>query len=612
MVRPDRSAERCFAGVTVFLALLQVFSLWSGALGLTLGRGAATFYAVISLLTATLFAWRFHPAVDDVQPSPAADGPTRLLVRVTAAAAVAWTATLWVRLWALAFRRAPYDWDGLYYHLPAMQEWATAGRITWLDTPPDVPFVNYPLGVEATTFLLHQVHGIDGLINAGNLWYWPLAVLAVVVVAGRLGASPAWAWLAGALVSGSPVLVSQSLTCYTDPGFAATVLASLAAAMLVVFPAGRTGAAGFVLWGAALGLMAGAKGSGVPFALINAAAVMTALTWRERGQVTRRWPHLLAALATALAVGGYWYLRNAIRTGNPVHPIQVAIGHKVLFPGYDHVRFSEANLPPWLAEYPAWLRLPVSWLQLDAPIHGYAPTGGLGYLWLVACVPAILALALLFLRRRRDPVAGRFLFLAALVTLLLGAQTSAWWARFTVWLIGLGLPALVVVLQRAQAAVRPLILRPAVVAVAVACVGLAAWESDRTMALEQEEGRLPATTNGGVLYRTSLQAIFPGLDELPGLDRFLAAETIGRTRWGRLGTLMGGGLSQPLGQRRILVLPPKPTAADLAQLIAAGATWFVWDLEAEPEVPAHVRAVVAEETPFGPEPGAGFLFLRLR
>ena len=99
---------------------------------------------------------------------------------------------------------------------------------------------------------------------------------------------------------------------------------------------------------------------------------------------------------------------------------------------------------------------------------------------------------------------------------------------------------------------------------------------------------------------------------LSHFDRFLAAETIGRTRWGRLGTLMGGVLSQPLGQRRILVLPPKPTAADLAQLIAAGATWFVWDLEAEPEVPAHVRAVVAEETPFGPEPGAGFLFLRLR
>jgi len=126
MVRPGRPAERWFAGVTVFLALLQVFAMWSGALGLTLGHGPATLFAAISLLAATLFAWRFHPAVDEIPPSPATDGPTRLLVRLTTAAAVAWTAALWVRLWALAFRRAPYDWDGLYYHLPAMQEWVTA------------------------------------------------------------------------------------------------------------------------------------------------------------------------------------------------------------------------------------------------------------------------------------------------------------------------------------------------------------------------------------------------------------------------------------------------------------------------------------------------------
>lgn len=611
MVSGGCPAVRLFAGVTVLLALLQVFTLWSGALGLTLGRGAAAAYAAISLLGATLFGLSFRDPADDARRPGSVGGLSGGLLRLTTAAALGWTALVWIRLWLLAARRAPYDWDGLYYHLPAIHEWAVAGRVAWLTSVPDVPFVNYPMGVEATTFLLHRLHGAEALLNAGNLWYWPLAVLAVVVIAGRLGAPTAWAWLAGALVSGSPVLVAQSVTCYTDPAFAATVLASLAAAMLVLFPAGGSGARPWALWGAALGLMAGAKGSGVPFALINAVVVFAVLAWRERGAVARRWPQLLLAGGAALATGGYWYLRNALMTGNPVHPIQVAVGHKVIFPGYDHVQFSEANLPAWLAAYPSWLRMPVSWLQLDAPIHGYAPTGGLGYLWLVACVPAIAVLVALTARRRRDRFAGEFLFLFALVALLLGAQTSTWWARFTVWLVGLGLPALVIVLQRAQARARAGLARLLVVTVAMGCVVLAGWETNRTLALEQQEGRLPATGGAPVAYRTSLQYIFPDLDGVPGLDRFLAADTIGRTRWGRLGTLMGGVLSQPPGQRRILVMPARPGTADLATLLAAGATWLVWDLEAEPEVPPHVRALVSEEIAMPSGTGAMFLFLRL-
>lgn len=611
MVSGGCPAVRLFAGVTVLLALLQVFTLWSGALGLTLGRGAATAYAAISLLAAALFGLSYRDEAADGRRPGSTGGLSGGLLRLTTAVALGWTALVWIRLWLLAARRAPYDWDGLYYHLPAIHEWAVAGRVAWLTSPPDVPFVNYPLGVEATTFLLHRLHGAESLLNAGNLWYWPLAVLAVVVIAGRLGASAAWAWLAGALVSSSPVLVAQSLTCYTDPAFAATVLASLAATMLVLFPAGGSRAGPWVLWGAALGLMAGAKGSGVPFALIDAVLVVAVLAWRERGAVARRWPQLLLAAGAALATGGYWYLRNALLTGNPVHPIQVAIGHKVVFPGYDHVQFSEANLPAWLAAYPAWLRMPVSWLQLDAPIHGYAPTGGLGYLWLVACVPAIAVMAVLVARRRRDRFAAEYLFLAGLVVLLLGAQTSSWWARFTVWLIGLGLPALVVLLQRAQAAARAGLARVLVIVVAMGCVALAGWETNRTLALEQQEGRLPASGGGRADYRTSLQYIFPGLDRTPGLDRFLAADTIGRTRWGRLGTLMGGVLSQPPGRRRLVVLPPRPGPADLAALRAAGATWLVWDLEAEPEVPPHVRALVSEEIAMPSGTGATFLFLRL-
>ncbi|MBK6736248.1 MAG: hypothetical protein IPG61_19705 [bacterium] len=70
-------------------------------------------------------------------------------------------------------------------------------------------------------------------------------------------------------------------------------------------------------------------------------------------------------------------------------------------------------------------------------------------------------------------------------------------------------------------------------------------------------------------------------------------------------------LSQPLGQRGDIVLPPRPGPADLAALRAAGDTWLIWDLEAEPEVPAHVRAMVAEEIAAPAGQASPFLFLRL-
>jgi hypothetical protein len=358
--------------------------------------------------------------------------------------------------------------------------------------------------------------------------------------------------------------------------------------------------------------MAGAKGSGLPAAVIVVAGTVAAVLIVERGQWRAWWPPLLAGAGVAVAVGGYWYLRSLLQTGNPVYPIQVALGHLVIFPGYDHVAFSAANLPQWLAAYPAWLRLPVAWLQLDAPIRGAAPIGGLGYLWPAGGVPAALVLSLLlFRRRRKDTSFGPFLLLAGLVLVLLGAQTASWWSRFTVWLIGLGLPCLVVTLQRAQTAARLGAVRLLLVMVAAAATGVAIWESGQTLHLEEQDGRTVAA-NGQVVYPTSMQRIISGLDELPGLDRFLAEPVVGRTPWGRIGTLFGGILAQPLGARKIVVAPLNPSLDDLVNLRAAGVTWLLWDLEAAGELPAVLREIVAEELTFRPTPTGGYLFLRLR
>lgn len=603
-----------FAGVTFFLALLQCLCLGGGSIGLRMGRPAAVGGLLIIVMLSASLASRFRPRSPEANAAPAPDAAPRGVSWTAWAVAgvmLAWAAGLWARLWHLAWLRPCYDWDGLYYHLPTVSGWAAQGRVTWLNGGADVPFVNYPAGVEVTTFFMHLVFGTSRLATAGNLWYWPLAFLAVVVMAHLLGLRGPWKWVSGAWIAGASGLVCQSVTCYTDPGFTATAMGAVAASGLLVFDQAVSARWRFVLWGAALGLLAGVKGTGAPFAAVLAVSVSAVLLVQGRDQWKRWLLRLGLAGCIAFAVGGYWYVRNALVTGNPIYPIELKFGAKVLIPGYDRVNFVEANLPAWLAAYPRLLRVPVSWLQLDAPIRGYDPVGGLGYVWIFGCVPALLLLAVLLPRRRSDPLVRRFLFFAAISALLLASETSPWWSRFTMWLLALGLPSLAWVLHLGSTA-RTRWLRPVALLLLVAASGLAIWESNRTAGLEEQTGRIVPAPASGAAYASSQDRLFPDLRKTPGIDRFLAAGKIARSPWGRLGTLFGGVLSQPLGARSIVVLPTTLTAEDLRRLAGAGVTWVVWDVVGAGERPDLLADASTEEIVFHPASDVYFRFFCLR
>lgn len=617
VVTPSRTLS-AFAGVTSFLATLQVLCLGSGALGIRCAQPLAIIFITVAALLSILFAARFWPSSCSdahfrnlAQPAVrAGGGHLRTVVAALTIVSLAWTASLWTRLWMLARLRPPYDWDGLYYHLPAISGWAARGHVSWLAGSVDVPFVNFPMGVEATTFIMHRALGTSRLVTACNLWYWPLAFLALVVLASALGARRGWQYLAGAWLAAAPVFICQSVTCYTDPGFAATVMAALAATVILVLGGEIAARWRLALWGMSVGLLAGAKGTGAPFAVMFAVTALIAVIAVHGWHSWRRWAlRMLAAACIVIAVGGYWYVRNALATGNPIHPIELRFGDKVIFPGYDYVAFSEANLPAWLAAYPAPFRMFVSWLQLDAPISGYAPVGGLGYLW-IACVPAVLLLAVILLRRRSDPRAIPFAILAGCSLALLFIQTSAWWSRFTVWLLALGLPSAVILLQMGFEGARRGWQRAAIVLVAVAAASTVVWESNRTLEIEQRTGRVPGS--GSPHYLSTAQAFFPGLEETAGIDAFMAAPSVARSPWGRLGTLYAGVLAMPLGARVIAILPADPHEADIRRLHDAGITWVVWDEVGAGRVPDPLSRDADEEIVYHPAPDANFHFLHLR
>ncbi|MBN2171748.1 MAG: hypothetical protein JW819_10570 [Candidatus Krumholzibacteriota bacterium] len=636
----ERGVERAFVAVAVLLALPQVLILGSGALGLALSPGLALAFLTLAVAGAAACAWRWPAATPGGRAAPPPGGPAAsetpaganrragppgrgatVAAWLAAGALLAWSGSVWMRLLVLALRRPPYDWDGLYYHLPALQGWVQAGRVTWLDQLPDLPFANgYPMAVETLGFLVHALTGSSRLVDGGNLLFWPLAALALAVLAGRLGLGGPWRWLPAGLLAGVPVLVGQSGTCYVDPAFSAAVMASFAAAALFSRDAGRHPVSRGLLLGACLGLMLGTKGLGAPFLLVTLpVAVLARLLAGGLSAWRRPLVGGLVALAAALAVGVYWYARNMIHTGNPLFPVELRLGERLLAAGYDMKGLLAANMPDWLASLPRAARPLVSWLQPDAPVTGYAPTSGLGYLWLAGGLPA--ALWALWRSRRRGGAPWRpaALLLGVMVLLLFLIQPAPWWGRFTVWLHGLGLPCLALAAAAAAGRAR----RPSstttawagralaslLLVVYLGLAGVAVWEGETALAHAVREGRAPVP---GGAYLSSRDYVFPDMRGAPGWDDCLSARRVARSDWSRLGTLLGGVLAMPLDARELSHLTRWPDANTLARLADEGVEWVVWDRLGAGETPPILVEAARERHRFAPAPDVDFTILRLR
>jgi hypothetical protein len=613
MKRPGLVASFAFA--TVALALQQALTLWPAAADVPLSRALALAIAGVSLLGAAWCALKFRgsavgavtaeTAASKASASPAA----RAAAALVSAGVCVWAVSLWARLWALAWQRPVYDWDGLYYHLPAMNGWAAARRIRWIPGLDDLPFANgYPMAAEALGFLVHRLTGTSRLVDAGNLFFWPLAALGLAVIASLLGTRGPWRWAAAGLLGAIPGWTILSATCYIDPAFAAAVIAAVAAALLFVRAPGSAAMRHALLFGGAAGLMIGCKGQGAPFF-----AVMLAVALAARG-ITGREPrrmlfaHALLIFIAAFAAGGYWPLRNVVWSGNPIFPIELSIGGRVLAPGYSPEALLAGNMPPWLHAWPAWLRVPIAWLQTDAPILGYAATGGLGFLWPFAALPAVIVLWIVTLRAggARAPL----FVLTALVALLFAIQPAPWWARMTFWLYALGIPALVALLDRwSRSGARGGAFLAPLVMLGVLAVGV--HETRTALGYEWRNGRIEhGEREGNEAYLSSAATIFPGLER--ACPEFFASRSIARGPWSRFGTLLGGVLAQPLDARVIVSVGPAPDSAAVAALIESGTEWLVWDVVQSGPLPDAVRAATVDACVFEPEPDQKFVLARLR
>jgi hypothetical protein len=569
----EAPSRRTVAALTVavawpaFLPPLTLFLSWSRV---SISAPVAAVIVVAALFLAVLLA---RAAGAGARPSTVRFDPY-------AGVALLLVAAVATHHLVLTWHRPVLDWDGLYYHVPAVHEWLRAGRVVWIEGIDDVPFVNgYPMALETMGLLLVRLLDHDRWLDALNLLLWPAGALGLALTARVWGARRPWPAIAAVSFLAVPAWHLGSTTAYVDVGLAAATCAFVGVTAWRLRGADHVGAA--LLWGAATGLVAGVKGTGLLIAALGVALLVVDVLGRSPARRPAALRALGLGVAVLLVVGGPWPLRALLHTGNPVHPVELRLGAKVLAPGTDAHAAAALSTPEDVADLPAPLRPLAVWARPFRAVEVYDQAEGLGPVWTLGALPALLVLAA---TRRRREVLGPI----ALGALLLVSQPAPWWSRLTLWMLALGLPAIAAVASRPWGRKRSIAVRTVagLVLLSGAFVGLRAVEADAA------RGR----SDGG--YVDAIRYYFPELAAHPRLDEALAAEVIGRTRWSREGSLLGGALAHPAGRRTVIRIDDPADAPDALR-------WILWDLAAAGEPPAPTTS---GWRPLG-GPRSGFLLL---
>ncbi|HEX3541304.1 MAG TPA: hypothetical protein VHT75_12800 [Acidimicrobiales bacterium] len=255
------------------------------------------------------------PGADAVAPAGWQD--TALTVGVVVL--VLLVAAVWAARTVIALRRGINDPDSLGYHLPFMATFAHSG---YADQHrlliPLYPVQFYPANDELLSAVALLLTRSVAFAALKNLLFGALVVVAAHAIGRR--------YRAGRLaVAGAAVVLGFPVIAYSQPGSAVNdslMLFALLGGLAVLAHAGDRPAP-YLLALAAAGLALGVKFSAiVPAAALAALAVVLLVARVGR----RRVPWTVAGLLTSAAIGGSWYLRNAISNRNPVPPDRLGLG----------------------------------------------------------------------------------------------------------------------------------------------------------------------------------------------------------------------------------------------------------------------------------------------
>lgn len=432
LLRPDSRLDGAITFGVVAAAGVAAPLLVAGNAGL-LTPAAVLVLTLLWAVAAWLLARRAHvvPRLAVGRPRPAAlrEHPWESAIVALAALALAWQLLVAVVL-------APFAYDGLTYHLTTVATWLRAENLD--PTPLSLCCARYPATAELMFAWPVLFLGHDALVDAVQVPFAALGALAVAGIARSAGLGRAPAAAAGGLFAVTPIVLVQAPTNYVDVIVAALVLAALHA--LVRYAA--TGApARLAVAGLATGIVLGTKGTGIMWAVVLVVAALALVLVHRRHDTRGAVPAAAVFLVGCLALGSFWYARNWIETGNPVHPFRLEVAGQRIFDGPlrvdDVLTVSDGPrrsrpleiVRSWAADLRFWGQASYNHQQRQ---------GGLGPLWPWLGLPLLAPLAIV-LARRRSPA----LLLLVLTAVVFAVQPYRWWSRFTIVLAAAGALAIV-------------------------------------------------------------------------------------------------------------------------------------------------------------------------
>ncbi len=400
--------------------------------------------------------------------------------------AAALTAAILAALFVFGMFIGMFGWDEMAYHAPQAIQPYQDGRVGGLDSPLPWTYL-YPKGAAMVWSWTMLFTGSDILFHAVQLAFGLQLLLAVYLLAVRSGARRGPA-LSGAFAIGwMPIFLVLTTAAGADIGFAAACIA------MVAFAAPREGHALSYVF-ATLCLLQAALIKMPVTALLFAAAAATGAILSVPPPRLKTLHHAcrspwLRAGAVVVAIAAAPYAVAWVGHGNPMYPIKIAAGGRVLFDGpvptvqeflTTHTSFSNVPRDSLVRTYHmAWADW-FTWLNYDS-------AGSTGPVVLTAALFLALASAV-FAARKRD-----FWLLALGAAIILGMLLlGSYHPRYGVPITALIVVCAVVFLSRLNEDARA----PAHAAFAIlalSAVPFVVWNLNNSV-------RFLASFNGGLRY----------------------------------------------------------------------------------------------------------------
>jgi hypothetical protein len=225
--------------------------------------------------------------------------------------------------------RPPAGWDTLVYHLPLAVKWLQQGSLAFIQ---ESWKFQMPSNGELFPLFLMSL-GNERFLSVAGLPFTALAILAVYGLVRRVTDSCEGALFAALGFGTMPIVLYNTFNVAADM-FAASFFLSATCLLLGLFQqhpqAGKKRLSLVAVAGLAFGLALGARYIYVPLLLfMTGLCALVSMCSLAQLRVDR-WKQVILSTVTfvvsSLLPSVFWYVRNFMATGNPMHPLQFSMG----------------------------------------------------------------------------------------------------------------------------------------------------------------------------------------------------------------------------------------------------------------------------------------------